>query len=80
MKTTQKILLGILYALIVLMIVFSITARNNIGQKGYDKCVEKKCEHKGEEFGSKVRELNNCCLGAGGQLGQSDGQYACIFP
>lgn len=79
MGTAQKTLLIILYALIALMIIFSILAIRNIGQEGYDKCVQQKCEDRGQEYCTKPREMGNCCSGAGGSLGVSDGAYVCVF-
>jgi hypothetical protein len=75
MHTTQKVLLVLLYALIALMIVFSIGATKNLGKAGYDSCIQKKCDTKGQEFCTKFREVNNCCQGAGGNIGQS----GCVF-
>ena len=59
----QNILLIILYLLVCLMIIFSIMAIRNSGKEGFDKCIEWKCEEKGEAFCNKFREVNNCCLG-----------------
>ena len=73
----QKIMFIMLYVMISLMVVFSIGATKNVGQKGFDKCIEWKCQ-KGEEYCSKQREINNCCLGAGGQLGISENKLTCI--
>lgn len=64
----QEMLLYALYALIALMVVFSILAVRNLGQDGYHRCVTQKCEARGQEFCSKNRELANCCAGAGGEL------------
>ena len=75
----QKLLLIILYGLIVLMIIFSYNARGNLGQEGYNKCIEWKCEMKGEKFCQKQREVNNCCLGANGQTAIVDGKLGCVF-
>ncbi len=75
----QKGLLYVLYGLIVLMILFSLVAIGNRGQEGYDKCIQKKCELKSQEFCSKPREISNCCEGAGGQLGQMNGEWKCVF-
>lgn len=85
LNMSQKVLLGSLYFLIALMVVFSLMAIQNTGEKGYQQCVEKKCEAKGEKFCSKLRELNNCCYGAGGTLAgvsnppPGERPYACIF-
>ena len=76
----QKGLLYGIYALIVLMIIFSFIAMKDKDFSGYQKCVEKKCERGGEAFCNKAREQNNCCLGAGGQLATTnDGKYTCVF-
>ena len=75
----QKSLLFVLYGLIVLMIIFSLNAMKNVGEDGYDNCIQKKCEKSGEEFCQKFREINNCCLGAGGQVAQSNNGLACVF-
>tara|TARA_Y100000310_G_scaffold345402_1_gene464537 strand:+ start:46308 stop:46559 length:252 start_codon:yes stop_codon:yes gene_type:complete len=75
----QKVLLLLLYGLIILMIIFSFGATKNLGQKGYDQCVQKKCDTKGNEYCQKYRELNNCCLGAGGNIAQDAGKLVCIF-
>lgn len=76
---SQKILLGLLYGLIALMIIFSFHAAGNVGEEGYNKCVQKKCSERGENYCSKPRELSNCCQGAGGILGQADGKLVCEF-
>lgn len=78
-NTPQKILLYLLYALVILMLFFSFKARENFGQQGFESCIQKKCEVRGEEFCSKVREKYNCCMGAGGQLGVSEGKSVCVF-
>ena len=75
----QKVLLLSLYGLLALMVIFSFLAANNTGKEGYDHCVQKKCTERGENYCSKPRELSNCCQGAGGTLGQSDGKLECIF-
>lgn len=85
LKMRQKILLGSLYFLVLLMVVFSLLAIQNVGENGYQQCVEKKCEAKGEKFCSKLRELNNCCSGAGGNLAgvnnppAGERPYICVF-
>ena len=76
----QKGLLILLYGLIALMVLFSLLAIRNLGQDGYDRCIEKKCAWKGQEFCTKVREVTNCCVGAGGELGVTASGYSCIFP
>ena len=81
----KKILLYSLYSLLVLMIIFSLLALLNLGKEGYQQCVEKKCEAKGEKFCSKLRELNTCCAGAGGTLASinnpppGEKPYTCLF-
>ncbi|MDP3698755.1 MAG: hypothetical protein Q8R47_04145 [Nanoarchaeota archaeon] len=85
LKLAQKLLLGCLYFLIILMVIFSLMAVQNVGKKGYTKCVEKKCYEKGEQFCSKIRELSNCCSGAGGTLSAAnnpapgESPYICLF-
>ncbi len=85
LKRAQKILLGSLYFLIILMIIFSLLAAWNTGEKGYKQCVQQKCDQKGEQFCSKARELANCCSGAGGTLStvsnpdQGESPYTCLF-
>ena len=75
----QKILLAVIYGLIILMVIFSIGAGKNRNQEGYDKCLQEKCDEKGEKFCSKQREINNCCQGAGGELAIADSQLTCVF-
>ena len=85
LKVGPKILLYSLYALLILMVIFSFMALRNIGLEGYQQCVEKKCEVKGEKFCSKLRELNTCCAGAGGTLAgvnnpqPGESPYTCVF-
>ncbi len=85
LKLAQKILLGSLYFLIILMIIFSLLAVLNTGENGYKQCVQQKCDKKGEQFCSKLRELANCCSGAGGTLStvsnpnQGESSYTCLF-
>ncbi len=76
----QNALLVLLYALLIVMVVFFVLSLRNRGQEAFDKCVQKTCELKGEEHCRKFRELNNCCLGAGGAMAQADGTVRCIFP
>ena len=71
LSVPQKILLITLYALIVLMIFFSFNATKNLGQSGFEQCIQSKCEEKGQQFCEKFREIRNCCLGAGGLLATS---------
>lgn len=75
----QWALLAIVYGLVALMVIFSLLASQNVGQAGYDRCVQEKCEQRGEAFCNKVKELNNCCQGAGGQLGVINNEYSCVF-
>ena len=77
---TQKILYYVLLLLIFLMVIFSLQARSNLGEKGFDNCIQKKCETVSQEYCEKFREINNCCLGAGGQtvMGQN-GKGDCMF-
>lgn len=81
----KKILLYSLYSLLALMVIFSLMSIQNLGEEGYQHCVEKKCEAKGDKFCSKLRELNTCCAGAGGNLaGVNNPQpgekpYTCLF-
>lgn len=75
----QRGLLYILYGLLALMVVFSLLALKNQNFFGYEKCIQKKCEQKGDAFCSKVREISNCCLGAGGQVAQANGKFTCVF-
>ncbi len=75
----QRILLVIIYALAVLMIIFSVMAVGNQGHTGYTTCVQHKCDTKGNDFCQKPRELQNCCAGAGGQLGSNGNNYDCMF-
>ncbi len=79
MNLAQKILLGVLYGLLVLMVVFSLFAIKDKGQAGYDTCIQKKCDAKGQEFCSKYREIDNCCKGASGKVVISDGKAICVF-
>ncbi len=75
----QKVLLLVLYGLIVLMIVFSFMASRNFGEEAYDKCVQDKCEERGEYICKKYRELYNCCRGTGGDFRQINSGYECEF-
>jgi hypothetical protein len=73
----QKILYYTLITLVVLMIIFSLQSRSNLGKEGFDKCIQKKCEIS-QEYCEKFREINNCCLGSNGQTAMSNGQGVCI--
>jgi len=75
----QKCLWYVICGLIIILVVFSIMAVQNMGQKGYDHCLERKCEKISEEFCSKPREIQNCCRGAGGELAVSDNKITCFF-
>lgn len=79
MNLAKKMLLIVLYGLIILMVIFSLLAIKDKGFQGYQECVDKKCETKGQEFCSKYREINNCCLGASGVVMTIDGKLDCIF-
>lgn len=79
MNLAQKILLLILYGLIILMVVFSIIAIKDKNYQGYKRCIDEKCKIKNEQFCSKYREINNCCLGAGGKIVQVSDGFDCIF-
>ncbi len=76
---SKKILLYTLYGLIILMVIFSLGTIKNQGQKGYDKCIQDKCELKNEAYCNKFREKNNCCLGAGGKMAVSGNNQICVF-
>jgi hypothetical protein len=78
MNLAQKILLYSLYGLVLLMIVFSFQASSNMGKVGYDSCIAKKCEIS-EEYCTKFREVNNCCLGAGGNMANGPNGAVCVF-
>ena len=79
LSLAQKILLFVLFGLIILMIIFSFGAMENSGADGYNNCIEEKCENSGEEICQKFREINNCCLGAGGNIAQGNNGYTCVF-
>lgn len=75
----QRGLLYTLYGLVAVMVIFSILAVRNLGEEGYQQCIQKKCERKGPEFCSKQREISNCCQGAGGELAIAGGKLICAF-
>ena len=75
----QKILYFLLIALILLMVFYSIQARSNLGQQGFDQCIQWKCENRYGGFCEKFREINNCCLGADGRTVFVEGKATCIF-
>ena len=76
--TGQKVLFYALIALLVLVIIFSFKSLENRNKEGFDKCIAWKCEVS-ESFCSKQREINNCCLGAGGVTAMQDGKLTCVF-
>lgn len=47
--------------------------------EGYIKCVEEKCDKQGEFHCQKLRELINCCEGAGGEEGREGDKFKCVF-
>ncbi|MDP3640244.1 MAG: hypothetical protein Q8R53_03515 [Nanoarchaeota archaeon] len=75
----QRILLFFLYGLVALMVVFSLLAMKDKNFAGYEKCIQEKCDRKGEAFCNKLREVSNCCLGAGGQVAMAGSEYTCVF-
>ncbi len=79
LTVSQKILLGSLYALIALMVIFSLMATKNSGQDGFNKCMNKEITMYGEGIVNKYKHVNNCCLGAGGKTAQSSQGYSCVF-
>ncbi|MBU0614631.1 MAG: hypothetical protein KJ601_00905 [Nanoarchaeota archaeon] len=74
----QRGLLLVIYVVLIISLVLSIQATKNIGQTGFDKCMEKECEE-GEENCNKFRTIDNCCNGAGGETGVSNNKYICKF-
>ena len=74
-NTPQKALFIILCFLMLLMVFFSLGSAKNIGKQGFDKCIQAKCEEKGEAFCKKFREISNCCLGAGGKMTASGCEF-----
>ncbi len=80
MNLSQRVLFYVLCGLVILMVFFSLIASMDKNYEGYEKCVQKKCERKGEVFCQKAREQQNCCAGAGGQLTQDNqGKFTCVF-
>jgi hypothetical protein len=75
----QKILLGVLLALVVLMIIFSVQSLQHRGKSGFDMCIQQKCEDGGQAYCEKLREISNCCQGSGGRVAQSPSGYTCVF-
>ena len=74
----QITLLVLLYVLITASIVLGIAATGNLGQEGYDGCMEKICiDH--PSWCTKFRTMNNCCMGTGGKMGIIDNEYVCVF-
>ena len=80
LSASQKILLYCFYALLALMVIFSILSLKNTGTESYQKCIQQKCDAKGQAFCTKQREISNCCQGANGQLAMtSNNQLTCVF-
>ncbi len=79
LSLAQKGLYVALLALVALMIIFSFISLENRGMEGYNRCIERKCRIAGEEHCTKFREVNNCCLGAGGRVAVVDNVYSCAF-
>jgi hypothetical protein len=75
----QKILYIFLLLLLVSVIFLSVRSLKDKGIDGYEACVQRKCEDKGEDFCQKAREQNNCCVGAGGVLGRNENGFICQF-
>lgn len=78
LNLAQKILFLALLGLLMLMVVFSFNVRKYLGQEGYNRCIQEKCEIN-KEYCQKSREIGNCCEGAGGKTAISGGQLGCIF-
>ena len=71
LKTSQKILLIIMYSLIILMIVFSFQAGTMKGEKGYLKCIEKKCPTYARDCNiGRIKDL--CCRENGWEVIDKD--------
>jgi len=80
MNLSQKWLFYVICGFVLLMVLFSLMASLDKNFSGYEKCVQKKCERKGQEFCQKAREQQNCCAGAGGQLAKNNqGKFTCVF-
>ncbi|PIN73345.1 hypothetical protein COV20_03885 [Candidatus Woesearchaeota archaeon CG10_big_fil_rev_8_21_14_0_10_45_16] len=77
--SAQKWTFYVLCGLIVVVLVFSIGVSRLQGEDAYNSCIQKKCESGGEKYCTKSREINNCCLGARGQVAQKDGKLVCVF-
>ena len=75
----QQGLLILLYGLVLLMVVFFVMSIRNLGEEGYQRCMEKRCTAVGHEQCQKLREVSSCCLGAGGNVGIADNRYICTF-
>ena len=75
----QRGLWYFLLSLLVLMMFFSLLAIKDKGKAGYDACITEKYAARGEEYCHKYREINNCCLGAGGMIAVNNQQYDCVF-
>lgn len=79
LSLSQQILLFVLYSSLILVIIFSLMATQNTGYDGYNSCMKANCAEKGPGC-YKIREISNCCLGAGGELGViNNNNYTCIF-
>lgn len=76
----QKVLLVILYALLILIVIFVFLSLGNRGQEAFDNCVQKKCQRAGEQICQKYRELYNCCIGTGGRYTPVESNWVCVFP
>ncbi len=79
---SQKILLGSLYGLFTLMVVFSIMARDNFGEDGFQKCLDRVVDkHDDGRLTESFKVINNCCVGAAGKVAWSSEQnsYICVF-
>lgn len=79
LTVSQKILLGSLYSLIALMVIFSLMATKNSGHEGFNRCMKNEVTVYGEGIVNKYKHVNNCCLGAGGKTAQSSTGYSCVF-
>ena len=74
----QKILYLSLIGLVILMVIFSFGVRNFFGEEGFERCIQDKCELNKEQC-RKAKTINNCCIGAGGQIAYSESELTCIF-
>ncbi len=81
MKNLNKLqltLLILIYLGMISCIILSIGAITNIGQEGYDRCMERICTRH-EAWCTKFRTKNNCCMGSGGDMVMIDDEYVCRF-